>query len=128
VVGDDTPAGGGNSGGFGPFNDMMTTAGLFNAPHVDARRGALNTNDLRGKLLRITVKDGAIASGEANQLDGAYTVPAGNLFPQGQAFTRPEVRVRTSRRSRMSSQKLRLQDAVRRCTSIRLNIRHTVAH
>ena len=25
VTGDDTPAGGGNSGGFGPFNDMKTT-------------------------------------------------------------------------------------------------------
>ena len=54
VTGDDTPAGGGNSGGFAPFNDMLTATGLFNAPHVDARRSALNTNDLRGKILRIT--------------------------------------------------------------------------
>ena len=83
VTGDDTPAGGGNSGGFGPFNDMITAAGLFNAPHVDARRGSLNTNDLRGKVLRIKVKDGDISPAEANQIGGAYTVPSGNLFAQG---------------------------------------------
>ncbi|HEU0235287.1 MAG TPA: ThuA domain-containing protein [Candidatus Limnocylindrales bacterium] len=91
VTGDDTPAGGGNSGGFGPFNDMITAAGLFNAPHVDARRSSQNTNDLRGKILRITVKEGAIAPEEANQLGGAYTVPDGNLFAVGQEKTRPEI-------------------------------------
>ncbi len=91
VTGDDTPAGGGNSGGFGPFNDMLTATGLFNAPHVDARRSAQNTNDLRGKILRITVEDGEIAPEEENEFGGAYTVPAGNLFPVGMAKTRPEV-------------------------------------
>ncbi|HWM08887.1 MAG TPA: ThuA domain-containing protein, partial [Solirubrobacteraceae bacterium] len=91
VTGDDTPAGGGNSGGFGPFNDMINAAGLFNAPHVDARRGALNTNDLRGKLLRIKVKDGDIAPIEANKIGGAYTVPEGNLFAPGTEKTRPKV-------------------------------------
>ena len=68
-----------------------TVGGLFNAPHVDARRGALNTNDLRGKVLRIKVKDGDISSPEANTFGGAYTVPAGNLFTVGTAKTRPEV-------------------------------------
>ena len=164
VTGDDTPAGGGNSGGFGPFNGMLTNesqtiavanatggtftltfdgqttapiafpldnardrggprgalehrrrrghghghadgqlpratspsgraaddrgrvrpderddarpstiattaiGGLFNAPHVDARRGAQNTGDLRGKLLRIKVKDGDITPAEANSV------------------------------------------------------------
>jgi cytochrome c len=91
VTGDDTPAGGGNSGGFAPFNDMLTTNGQFNAPFVDARRSAQNTNDLRGKVLRITVKDGDIGAGEENKFDGAYTVPAGNLFPVGKDKTRPEV-------------------------------------
>jgi PKD repeat protein/type 1 glutamine amidotransferase len=183
VTGDDTPAGGGNSGGFGPFNDQKTNesqtvrvngatggtftltfagqttaaipfdataartlaaleglanvepgdvvvtgnavnagnqtvtfrgqysekdvtqiqadpAGLtgttpavavattqqgdwFNSPHVDARRSSLNTNDLRGKVLRIKV--GA---------DGSYTSPTGNLFPESQdtaGKTRPEI-------------------------------------
>lgn len=91
VTGDDTPAGGGGSGGFGPFNDMLTNAGLYNAPHVDARRSSLNTNDLRGKILRITVKDGDIAPDETNEFGGAYTVPSGNLFPVGMDKTRPEI-------------------------------------
>ena len=42
-------------------------------------------------MLRINVKDGDIAPGEANDLGGAYTVPSGNLFPTGTAKTRPEV-------------------------------------
>ena len=193
VTGDDSPAGGGNSGGFGPFNDMKTNesqtiavanatggtftltfdgqttapiafpldnaaiesalealsniddvavtgtgtrtvnfrgslsetdvpqmtadgsgltgttptvtiatsaaGGLFNAPHVDSRRSALNTNDLRGKLLRFHVKDGAIAPADENRADfgsgGAYTIPSGNLFPLAagapQDKTRPEI-------------------------------------
>ena len=41
-------------------------------PAFDARRSAGNTNDLRGKLLRIRVKPG-----------GGYTVPRGNLFAPG---------------------------------------------
>ncbi len=49
----------------------------FNAPFVDARRGALNTNDLRGKVLRITVA-----------ANGSYTVPSGNLFAPGTARRR----------------------------------------
>jgi PKD repeat protein/type 1 glutamine amidotransferase len=174
VTGDDTPAGGGNSGGFSPFNDMLTnenqavavanaTGGtftltfdgqttapigfpivnaemeaalealgnlddvavtgtttrtvsfrgslsqtnvpqmtadaaglvgatptvtvtttqegrLYTVPWVDARRSALNTNDLRGKLLRFHVEP-----------DGSYTVPAGNLFAPGTPLTRPEI-------------------------------------
>jgi PKD repeat protein len=65
----------------------------------DSRRSALNTNDLRGKVLRIKVKD-TITEADANKADfgsgtGAYTIPAGNLFPltagAPQAKTRPEV-------------------------------------
>ncbi|MER5598297.1 ThuA domain-containing protein [Streptomyces sp. NPDC002265] len=91
TTGDDTPSGGGNSGGFSPFNDMLTTTGQYNAPFVDARRSAQNTNDLRGKVLRISVKDGDIATGDQNKFGGAYTVPSGNLFPVGKDRTRPEV-------------------------------------
>ncbi|HWP63635.1 MAG TPA: ThuA domain-containing protein [Candidatus Binatia bacterium] len=174
VTGDDTPAGGGNSGGFGPFNDQLTNesqtvavsgatggsftltldghttgpiavpinnaaleaalealanvddvavsgtttrtiqfrgswserdvpqmtadpsgligsspivtvttsqqGGWYYPPFVDARRSALNTNDLRGKILRIHVEE-----------DGSYTIPAGNLFPPGTPGTRPEI-------------------------------------
>ncbi|MEP3568800.1 MAG: PQQ-dependent sugar dehydrogenase, partial [Flavobacteriaceae bacterium] len=39
-----------------------------------------NTNDLRGKILRITP-----------QPDGSYTIPSGNLFPVGTANTLPEI-------------------------------------
>jgi PKD repeat protein len=72
--------------------------GWYQRPTGDARRSALNTNDLRGKVLRIKVKD-AIAAADANKADygqgGAYTIPAGNLFPLAagapQAKTRAEV-------------------------------------
>jgi glucose/arabinose dehydrogenase/PKD repeat protein len=47
---------------------------------LDAARSAGNTNDLRGKLLRIHP--------EAN---GTYTVPEGNLFAPGTAKTKPEI-------------------------------------
>lgn len=46
----------------------------------DAQKSSGNTNDLRGKILRIHP--------EAN---GTYTVPAGNLFPAGTPKTRPEI-------------------------------------
>jgi glucose/arabinose dehydrogenase len=49
-------------------------------PAFDAQRTSGNTNDLRGKVLRITVQD-----------DGSYTIPAGNLFPPGTDKTRPEI-------------------------------------
>lgn len=87
--------------GTSPTVAIATTreGGLFRAPFTDSSRSALNTNDLRGKILRIRVKDADIAAAEANKLDlgsgGAYTVPAGNLFPLvaggPQAKTRAEV-------------------------------------
>ncbi|MFI1015062.1 ThuA domain-containing protein [Streptomyces sp. NPDC020965] len=49
-------------------------------PAYDARRTSGNTNDLRGKILRIKVGQ-----------DGSYTVPDGNLFAPGTAKTRPEI-------------------------------------
>ena len=46
----------------------------------DAQRTSVNTNDLRGKLLRIKVKD-----------DGKYDIPSGNLFVDNDEKTRPEI-------------------------------------
>ncbi|MEV6786616.1 ThuA domain-containing protein [Streptomyces sp. NPDC051098] len=46
----------------------------------DAQGTSGNTNDLRGKVLRITPKD-----------DGTYSIPEGNLFAPGTDKTRPEV-------------------------------------
>ncbi|MGW0905103.1 ThuA domain-containing protein [Streptomyces sp. NPDC002853] len=47
---------------------------------LDAARTAGNTNDLRGKILRIKPTD-----------KGGYTIPKGNLFAKGTAKTRPEI-------------------------------------
>ncbi|MFF0724376.1 PQQ-dependent sugar dehydrogenase [Streptomyces sp. NPDC004134] len=49
-------------------------------PAFDAQRSAGNTNDLRGKILRIKVN-----------ANGTYSIPAGNLFSPGTANTRPEI-------------------------------------
>ena len=49
-------------------------------PAFDAQRTSANTNDLRGKILRIRVRAG-----------GGYSVPAGNLFRPGTARTKPEI-------------------------------------
>ncbi|MFG2816771.1 PQQ-dependent sugar dehydrogenase [Streptomyces sp. NPDC048410] len=63
------------SDGFTPIDERTDRN-----PAFDAQRSAGNTNDLRGKILRIKV--GA---------DGTYTVPDGNLFAPGTAKTRPEI-------------------------------------
>ncbi len=75
ATGDNTPAGTPGANGYAPMNDR---AG-FN-PGFDARRGSGNSNDLRGKILRIDVQD-----------DGSYTIPEGNLFAPGTAGARPEI-------------------------------------
>ncbi|MFF1961581.1 carbohydrate-binding protein [Streptomyces sp. NPDC058220] len=49
-------------------------------PQFDAQRSSGNTNDLRGKVLRIKPT-----------AEGGYTVPGGNLFAPGTADTRPEI-------------------------------------
>lgn len=48
--------------------------------NFDDQRGASNTNDLRGKILRIHPEP-----------DGTYSIPEGNLFPPGTPGTRPEI-------------------------------------
>jgi cytochrome c len=46
----------------------------------DAQKSSGNTNDLRGKIVRIHPEP-----------DGTYTIPQGNLFPPGTPKTRPEI-------------------------------------
>ncbi|MFF3403632.1 PQQ-dependent sugar dehydrogenase [Streptomyces sp. NPDC002659] len=46
----------------------------------DAQRSSANTNDYRGKLLRIKMKD-----------DGTYDIPPGNLFEDNDNRTLPEI-------------------------------------
>lgn len=59
------------------FPPMDETAGRSD---WDAQKSAANSNDLRGKILRIHPEE-----------DGSYSIPAGNLFPKGLAGTRPEI-------------------------------------
>ncbi|MFJ4807639.1 PQQ-dependent sugar dehydrogenase [Streptomyces longwoodensis] len=63
------------SDGFTPIDERADRN-----PGFDAQRTSGNTNDLRGKILRIKV-----------QADGTYSVPDGNLFPVGTQRTRPEI-------------------------------------
>lgn len=52
----------------------------------DSRRSAGDTNDLRGKILRIKVN-----------ADGSYSIPDGNLFPKDDEKTKPEIYVMGNR-------------------------------
>ncbi|MGW6958125.1 PQQ-dependent sugar dehydrogenase [Streptomyces chartreusis] len=63
------------SDGFTPIDERASRN-----PAYDAQRSSGNTNDLRGKILRIKVN-----------ADGSYSIPSGNLFPSGTAKTRPEI-------------------------------------
>jgi cytochrome c len=47
---------------------------------MDAQRSAANTNDFKGKILRIRPQE-----------DGTYTIPEGNLFAPGTEKTLPEI-------------------------------------
>ena len=65
-----------NSHGFAPLDDRP------GFEHYDDRRAAGNSNDLRGKILRIHVNE-----------DGSYSIPEGNLFGEGNPKARPEIYV-----------------------------------
>jgi cytochrome c len=68
------------SDGFAPIDFRQDRQGW------DALSSSGNTNDLRGKILRITPQD-----------NGTYSIPAGNLFPEGMEKTRPEIFVMGNR-------------------------------
>ena len=79
-VGDDVNPHSEPSGGYAPLSERTTDPRLH-----DSRATSANTNDLRGKLLRITPS--------RTEAEG-YTVPAGNLFPEAEdtdGKTRPEI-------------------------------------
>lgn len=71
-TGDNTNPHGSN--GFSPSDEREGRASW------DAQKSSANTNDLRGKIIRITP-----------QADGTYTIPDGNLFAKGTPKTRPEI-------------------------------------
>ena len=66
--------------GYGPMDNRP---GL---EQYDGGRSSGNTNDLRGKILRIRLKE-----------DGTYEIPEGNLFPPNTPGTRPEIYVMGNR-------------------------------
>jgi cytochrome c len=71
-----------DEGGKPPYN-THAFAPLDDRPgheQFDSRRTAGNSNDLRGKILRIKMKP-----------DGTYDIPEGNLFKPGEPNTRPEI-------------------------------------
>lgn len=63
-----------SSDGFSPLDERPGRSAW------DAQKSSGNSNDLRGKLLRIRPTP-----------DGGYDIPAGNLFPPGTANTRAEI-------------------------------------
>jgi cytochrome c len=70
--------------GNSPFN-LRSFSPLDDRPgfeQYDSRRGAGNTNDLRGKILRIKINP-----------DGTYDIPEGNLFAKSISKTKPEIYV-----------------------------------
>lgn len=78
----DTPA---------PYNEFQNKgfAPMDNRPDLhqyDARRSAGNTNDLRGKILRIKMN-----------ADGTYSIPDGNLFAKNDPKAKPEIFVMGNR-------------------------------
>ncbi|MCU0419928.1 MAG: ThuA domain-containing protein [Cyclobacteriaceae bacterium] len=92
----------GGSLAFGPGGNLFISTGDNTSPFesngyspsderkgrapFDAQKSSSNTNDLRGKILRIHPEP-----------DGTYTIPEGNLFAKGEPNTRPEIYVMGTR-------------------------------
>ncbi|WPP48110.1 PQQ-dependent sugar dehydrogenase [Catalinimonas niigatensis] len=70
------------SNGYAPIDERPGRAPF------DAQGSSGNTNDLRGKILRIRVND-----------DATYSIPDGNLFPKDDPLSRPEIFVMGTRNS-----------------------------
>ncbi|MFN4147211.1 MAG: PQQ-dependent sugar dehydrogenase [Runella sp.] len=68
------------SDGYGPMDGRPGRAGW------DGRASSSNTNDLRGKILRIKPRE-----------ESGYDIPEGNLFAQGNPKARPEIYIMGTR-------------------------------
>jgi cytochrome c len=78
------------SDGYGPIDGRPGREGW------DGRHSSSNTNDLRGKIIRIKPRYG---DRRANMPGGTnlYDIPEGNLFPAGDPKARPEIYVMGTR-------------------------------
>jgi glucose/arabinose dehydrogenase/PKD repeat protein/type 1 glutamine amidotransferase len=77
--------------GPGDADGCNTSTWPADAQHAyDARRTSGNSNDLRGKLIRIDPIESATPEDEPG-IGSTYEIPEGNLFPGGTADTRPEI-------------------------------------
>ena len=74
------------SAGYTPIDDRVTRN-----PAFDARRTSGNTNDLRGKLLRIRLMDGTRSRMIMIRVRAFVPDSGGKLFGRNQARTRPEI-------------------------------------
>ncbi|HWK29748.1 MAG TPA: PKD domain-containing protein [Solirubrobacter sp.] len=83
-IGDDVSPGASGHNNYTPMDYRA-------AERWDARKTAQNSADLRGKIIRITPKQGAIAADADPGVGATYEIPDGNLFPVGTAKTRPEI-------------------------------------
>lgn len=72
----------GDSHGYAPIDEREGRI------DYDAQRSSGNTNDLRGKILRIHPEN-----------DGTYSIPDGNLFPKDGSGGKPEIYVMGTRNS-----------------------------
>jgi cytochrome c len=70
------------SDGYAPLDERSDQASYSG----DSQRSSGNTNDFKGKILRIHP-----------EADGTYSIPEGNLFPKGTAKTKPEIYVMGTR-------------------------------
>jgi Trehalose utilisation/Glucose / Sorbosone dehydrogenase len=82
-VGDDVSPNEDGHGGYPPLDYRA-------AEHRDARKTSANTNDLRGKIVRIHPLD-EIPAGTEPGMGQTYDIPEGNMFAPGTADTRPEI-------------------------------------
>jgi len=83
-VGDDVSPNAPGHGGYAPMDYRAKE-------RWDARKTSANTADLRGKVLRIRPTLDLIPPGTEPGVGNTYTIPAGNLFPEGTPKTRPEI-------------------------------------
>ncbi|HSI79379.1 MAG TPA: ThuA domain-containing protein [Solirubrobacterales bacterium] len=82
-VGDDVNPFGTGQNGYAPMDQQYEH-------RYDARNTSANTNDLRGKVLRIDpLAD--IEPGTEPGIGQTYAIPTGNMFPVGTPNTRPEI-------------------------------------